>query len=369
MLTSLSSKPASGRLREQRRATGEGVIILVKTIGKQWKLWIGIIISVVALVLALRGIDLERMVEDLAQARYVYLVPAGASLLLYLVARSIRWRLLLGSEVSLLRCFWVTNVGYLVSNVLPFRLGDPARAVAIGLDGKVKVSTALSTVVVERVLDMLLVVVLLAITLPFVEQSGWLLGAGVVAGAAAVVASTALILLALRPDWVRRLARWCLDRLLRLNSERWMSTLEGLLDGLSALRSARRLAGLLLWSVVSWVFVVGYYWGMLWAFVEHPPLAAGSFLTCAIGLGMALPAAPGAVGVFESFARYALELPFGMPEERATAVAFVSHAYQYVLASLLGLIGLAQLGLSLARLRTDAAALGKEDWEQIGEET
>jgi uncharacterized membrane protein YbhN (UPF0104 family) len=183
-----------------------------------------------------------------------------------------------------------------------------------------------------------------------------------------VVALVALILLALRPDWVRHLARWCLDRIPPLNTERWMSVLDGLLDGLSALRSARRLAGLLLWSVVSWIFVVGYYWGMLWAFAEHPPLVMGSFLTCAIGFGMALPAAPGAVGVFESFARYALELPFGMPEERATAVAFVSHAYQYVLASLLGLIGLAQLGLSLARLRTDAAALEGEDRERAGEE-
>jgi uncharacterized protein (TIRG00374 family) len=324
---------------------------------KRWQLWIVLAISLAALVLALLGIDLRLVAEKLAEAEYVYLIPAAASLLAYLVARSIRWRLLLGPEVSLLRCFWVTNVGYLASNVLPFRLGDPARAVAVGVDGKAKVSAALSTVVVERVLDMLMVVLLLAVTLPFVREAGWLQSTGALAGVAALVALAALILVALRPGWVRRLARWFLARVRWLDPGRWLPIVDGLLDGLAALRSARRLAGLLVWSVVTWVFVVGYYWAMLWAFLDRPPLVQGSFLSCAIGLGMAVPAAPGAMGVFELVARYALELPFGVSEEQAVAVAFVSHAFQYVLANLLGLIGLARLGLSLGRLKADAAAV------------
>jgi uncharacterized protein (TIRG00374 family) len=332
---------------------------------KRWQLWVGLAISVVALVLALLGIDLHEAVESLAGARYVYLIPAGLSLLAYLIVRSIRWQVMFRSDVDFRRCFWITNIGYLVSNVLPFRLGDPARAVAIGLDGeaggKAKVSTALSTVVVERVLDMLMVVLLLAVTLPFVERAGWLQSAGVAAGIAGVIALSAMIVLALRPDWVQRLARWFLARMKRLNAERWLGVLDGLLDGLVALRSPRRLGALFAWSILTWVFVVGYYWAMLWAFLDRPPLLQGSFLTCAIGLGMAVPAAPGAMGVFEFVARYALELPFGVPEERAVAIAFASHAFQYILSSLLGLIGLAQLGLSLGRLRSDAAALERAD--------
>jgi hypothetical protein len=112
---------------------------------------------------------------------------------------------------------------------------------------------------------------------------------------------------------------------------------------------------------VAWAFVVGYYWAMLWAFLDRPPLTAGSFLTCAIGLGMALPSSPGAMGVFHSVARYALQLPFGVPVERAVVVAFASHTFQYVAVCLLGLIGLAQRNLSLGRLRSDmATALVKE---------
>jgi uncharacterized protein (TIRG00374 family) len=316
---------------------------------------------VAALVLALLGIDPVEIGIAFAQARYIYLVPAGLSLIAYLFVRSVRWRILLGPGVSLARCFWVTNVGYLVSNVFPFRLGDPARAVAIGLDGEAKVSAALSTVVVERVLDMLMVVLLLAASLPFIKEAGLLRDAGVFAALAAVVASAGLLLVALRPDWVRRIAAWTLARVPGLDPQRWLSMLDGLLDGLAALRSPRRLFELLLWSVVTWAFVVGYYWGMLWAFLDRPPLVQGSFLTCAIGLGMAIPAAPGAMGVFEAVARAALEVPFGVSEEQALAVAFGSHAFQYILSTLLGLLGLAQMGLSLKQLRADAATLEEDE--------
>ncbi len=354
---------------------------------KRWQLWVGLAISAAALALALLGIDLREVAANLAKAEYVYLVPAAVALLTYEVARSVRWRLLLGPEVSLARCFWVTSVGYLVSNVLPFRLGDPARAVAIGLEGRVKVSAALSTVVIERVLDMLMVVLMLATTLPFVEQAGWMQGAGVAAGIAAVVALGTMIVLALRPDWVRFVAQWFLARLPRrdsklggwlfsllsrrgkwlllylprLDTKRWLGVLDGLLDGLAALRSPRRLVALLAWSVVTWGLVVGYYWAMLWAFRDRPPLVQGSFLTCAIGLGMAIPSAPGAVGVFHSVAEYALHLPFGVSKEEALTIAFASHAFQYLLSCGLGLIGLARLGLSLGRLRVDATAAAEAE--------
>jgi hypothetical protein len=322
----------------------------------RWQLWLGIVVSVAALALALLGIDPRRVMETLAEAKYVYLLPALVLSLSYLAARSVRWRVLLGPRVSLVRCFWATNIGYLVSNVLPFRLGDPARAVAVGLGGRVKLSTALSSVVVELVLDMLMVVSLLAITLPFVDGAGLLQSIGIAAGGVAVAAIAVLIIIAVRPGWVRLVAQRILARLPRLDSERWLDVLDGLLGGLAALRSPRRFAALLAWSVIAWSLVVGYYWAVLWAFRDRPPLVQGSLLSCAIGLGMALPSAPGAVGVFHSAAKYALQLPFGVPGEEALGIAFAAHALQYVFSSLLGLIGLTRLGLSFHQLRVDAAA-------------
>ena len=85
---------------------------------RQWKLWLGLFISGVALVLALRGIDLPQVAKTLTQAEYIYLLPAAVATVASLAARSVRWRLLLGPGVSFIRSFWITNIGYLVSNVL-----------------------------------------------------------------------------------------------------------------------------------------------------------------------------------------------------------------------------------------------------------
>jgi hypothetical protein len=67
------------------------------------------------------------------------------------------------------------------------------------------------------------------------------------------------------------------------------------------------------------------------------------------------------VGVFHSVARYALQLPFDVPGEKAIVVAFASHAFQYTVMCLLGVIGLVQQNLSLGQLQADATAtLAKE---------
>ena len=204
---------------------------------RRWRLWVGLAVSAAALVLALLGIDLPQVAATFARAEYVYLLPTTAGILVYLLARSVRWRLLLGPGVSLWRCFWVTNIGYLVSNVLPFRLGDPARAVVIGRGGTVSTAAALSTVVVERVLDMLMVVALLAGVAPFLGGTGRTSVAaslrlpGLAAGGAALVASAVLLSLAFRPEWGRRAVRWLLGRVSRVHAERWAQALDGLFEG------------------------------------------------------------------------------------------------------------------------------------------
>ena len=362
---------------------------------RQWKLWLGLVVSAAALVLAVLGIDLRRVVETLAQAEYVYLIPATVAELAYLVCRAVRWRLLLGPQVGLARSFWVTNVGYLVSNVLPFRLGDPARAVVIGRSGRSRfaslhtersrfaslyierVSTvaALSTVVVERVLDMLMVVLLLAGITPFLykgKQSdsfvsgvGSAIGAGLVAGGAALAASAVLLLLAFRPDWGRRAVRRVLGWVPRLDSDRWARAFDGLFEGLAPLRSGRRGLALLAWSVATWAFVVAYYWALMRAFLPQPPALAAPFLVCVVGLGMAIPSSPGAVGVFHAVARYGLTVPFSVPTDQAVTVAFGIHAFQYVTVCLLGLFGLARESISLAWLRSQVA--GVTDTNESGE--
>lgn len=325
------------------------------------KLALGIVISLASLGLAVVGIEWSRVGRVLREADWRFVVASGVALLGALGARAARWRLLLGSRVGLGRAFAVTNIGYLVSNVLPFRLGDPARAVALGLDGAVKVSTALSTVVVERVLDMLTVVALLAVTLPFVGEAGWTRKAGMAGVGLGAAALALLTSVAVWPAWWRGVVDGALERLGWLDRARGLAWFDGLAEGVASLGSPRQAALVVGWSGVIWALTVGYYVGMLGAFIERPSLAAASFLTSATAFGVALPSSPGAVGVFHSVARYALELPFGIAGETAVVVAFASHAVQYVVMCALGLGGLLRQNVSLGELRIRAAMTGLKE--------
>ena len=328
---------------------------------RQGQAWVGLVISGVALVLAVRGIHLREVMDALRQAEYAYFVLAALGLLAYLWARSVRWRILLqygGASIGLERVFWITNIGYLVSNVFPFRLGDPARAVIVGRDRGITIPAALSTVVIERVLDMLMVVAILMGITPFIGGVGNARLAGGVAGGVALCALALMLVLAFRPEWGQTLLRWVLERIPGLEEtsrERWAESLDGLFAGLAALRSGRRSVGLAVWTVITWACVVAFYGALIRAFLPHPPLLAAPFLVCVVGLGMALPSSPGAMGVFQVVARYGLSIPFDIPDGQAVTIAFGVYAFQYILGCLLGIVGLGRESLSLTWLRTQAA--------------
>ena len=165
--------------------------------------------------------------------------------------------------------------------------------------------------------------------------------------------------MAFRPDWGRWTVRRVLELIPRLDGDRWARALDGLFDGLAPLRSGRRALALLAWSLIAWASVVAYYWAFLRAFLPHPPVLAAPFLVCVVGLGMAIPSSPGALGVFHAVARYGLTIPFDVSASQAITIAFAMHTFQYLLGSLLGLVGLWHESLSLGWVRERAAGVEK----------
>ena len=174
---------------------------------------IGVLISAVALYLALRGIQWSKAGEALQEAEYLFLLPALAAMVTSLFLRSVRWRLLFSPEPGLKpgTFFGVLNVGYMVNNILPLQVGDLVRAYLLGeLQGLSK-ARAFSTVVIERVVDVLVLFGLLAILMPFISVPAWAaIPVGVAAGLFLLLGAV-LIGVAGNRHWVRSL----LETLLR----------------------------------------------------------------------------------------------------------------------------------------------------------
>ncbi len=117
------------------------------------RLWIGIGLSLLCLWLALRNVPFADLGRALAQTRYVWLVPAIVLEVLAVAARGRRWEVLLCREGILAEAFWAQGIGYLFTNILPLRLGEPARVIV--LSGRcrlplVQVAASAATGNVER---------------------------------------------------------------------------------------------------------------------------------------------------------------------------------------------------------------------------
>ncbi len=105
------------------------------------------------------------------QANYLWLVPAVAVTVAILLLKGWRWQLLFLPEYHLpfAPVFSALCAGYLVSNVLPARLGELARLVLLVGEQPVSVARTFSTIVIERVLDVLTLLIVFAAILPFLN--------------------------------------------------------------------------------------------------------------------------------------------------------------------------------------------------------
>lgn len=323
---------------------------------KTVQILIGLLISLLALWLAFSGVDVSQVGTALREANYFYLVPAVALVWLGLVFRALSWRVILGGRVPLRRAYDALNEGYLLNNVLPFRLGEFGRAYLISRGTTITAAQALSSVVVERVIDLLMLLTLVLAFLPRLAGLG--VGAGfiVVAGGVGALALAAMLFVARHQDWVLRLARMVLARVPWLPTERTLARLEALLAGLSVLRDTRQALLAAMWSGLAWVAAGLGAWALLLGFVPGASVALGYFVLMAVGLGNAIPSLPGGIGVFEAAAMTALGV-FGVAGNVALSFALIFHLLHLVLTSILGGLALAGEGETIAHLARSAQAL------------
>jgi uncharacterized protein (TIRG00374 family) len=319
----------------------------------QWL--IGLSISVVALTLAFWGTNLAEVAAGLQQANYLYIVPALCMTLIAPMARALSWQAVLGRSVSFKQVFPVINEGYLLNNILPLRLGELARTYLISRrHPSLSVTQALSSILVERMVDLLVVVSLLAAFLPMVMGMVELRNGALVSLLLGVTLLVSLTTVAHQRARVLRLVRWTLARtwLAWLNPAQWEARAEAFLDGLAVLQDVRRSFWVVFWSMVAWVALGLSGWTWLLAFIPHASVEMGFFPLLVVALAGAVPSAPSAAGTFELAAVAALSL-FNV--ERGLAITL--HLLHFGVTCGLGGLALVREGETLAHLAQSAQGL------------
>lgn len=311
---------------------------------------IGVGISVAALILAFWGVQPGRFVQVLRQANYLYLLPGVGLMVLGLVTRALSWRVLLGERVPFGRVFTALNEGYLLNSVLPFRLGELARAYLVGRGQSVTGPDALSSVVMERLIDVLVSLVGLLASLPFVVSPQWAQGVALAAGGGFVLAILGLLM-------VLRFEGLLMGTMERMLGERWASIGESLRAFLLGLRTLTkqpvRLVLAAFWSMMAWMTMWLLIWLLIGMFGHSATWIVPLFTAGVIAFGAAIPSSPGALGVYE-VSMVAGLLVFDYPRESAVGVAIIAHGLHLLISGGIGAIGLARDGESVLALANRA---------------
>jgi uncharacterized protein (TIRG00374 family) len=322
-----------------------------------------IIVSLLALGLLawfLRGANLGAVWIQVRQVRGDLLLVSLAATAFSFVARTIRWRYLLApiAPTQFRTVFRTTVIGFGALGLLPVRVGDLVRPYLLARQERLPASSALATVVMERVLDLIAVLALLAIYVwGFGVDSSLpprlLRPIEVSAAVAAALSAAGLAImwvLATHPERVGLLAS-AIARVLpgRLSGRvgRLASTFS---SGFAAARDLRALVMALVWSFPVWLAISAQVWAVTIAFEIDMPYAGTFLLQSLLVIGVAMPT-PGGVGSFHEAYRIGVTTFFSASNDRAIAAAIVAHAISFVPPVLVGIVFMAQDGLSIGGLK------------------
>jgi uncharacterized protein (TIRG00374 family) len=321
---------------------------------KKWQFWLGLLISLVFVYWAVRGLDWVSFWQAVQSAEYGWLIPGVAVYLVGLWVRAWRWHYLLRpiKPIPTRRMFPVVCIGYMGNNIYPARAGEVLRAVILKRKEGVPVSASLATVIVERIFDGVVMLSFVFLNLPELARinsdsgfvgdiqtlSVW--GAGIFAFALVV-----FLLAAMFPRVTAQLGSWFIQHLLpgRLH-EKADGIMNKFLDGLASLRSPLNVLMVFLSSLVIWLLETGKYWFVMHAFNFSVPFFALMLMNGIVNLATTFPSAPGYVGTFDA-PGIAVLIAYGVDKAAATGYTLVLHIALWFVPTALGAYYLAREGI------------------------
>jgi hypothetical protein len=288
-------------------------------------------ISALFAYLAVKDVRFSEMGSALTESNYWWLVPAFLLLALAIFVRALRWRLLFAPETRppLQATTEATLVGYFFNNILPLRAGEVVRIAYLYRRAGTSRAETTGTIVIERTYDVLVLVVLLLVTLPWLPHLTWFRTAAALAVVLGVACLAMVVVLAIYRDRPLRFLFRPLARLPFFSLGTVERAAMNFAQGLGGLRRPRLALAAFFWGVVSWLLTALSFWSLMRGFDLGLSPLAGLLVAIAIGLGMILPSSPAAVGVFEAAALVVLRA-YGIPNAQALAYALVLHALNFV---------------------------------------
>lgn len=308
-----------------------------------------LIVSALFLWLALRDVPLEEIWTSIREANMLWILVAIAFGIIGLWTRGIRWRGLLNGRISQVDAFYILSIG-MTLNQLPMRAGEIARSVLTTRSG-VPFFTAATSIVVERLLDTLYVVIVLALALTQVPDAPpTITQAATLFGIAGVVALGVLLVFARRPQYARNTLAF-FERLIPLLKRLPLQGLmENILEGIQPLARWRSAAHAIIWTFISWATSLAAFYALTLALGVESQRELVTLLSITMAsFAIALPVTVASIGPFEGAVRLSAQA-VGLSSAIGVTLGFVFHGVFILYVAIPGVIGLLRMGVSLGEL-------------------
>jgi len=329
-----------------------------------WRGALGVVISAAFLYYAFSQVDLAQALEKARQANYWLLAASALTATGTFPLRARRWRSILDPVAPKLPFgpLWRSvSIGQMVTNVVPLRAGELARAFALTRQiPLVSFATSLASVAVDRVFDSMVTMLLLAAGVVLahfpasttigkysLNHAAWLVVAG------SLVLLAAFYALVFFPETLIRLFELVVRRVSATVERRGGEMLRRFAEGLSVLRAPRHFAAVTWWTILHWLLQPVAFWLALLALDIHVPFAATLVLQGIIVILVAIPSAPGFFGPFEFGAKVALGL-YGVSTSDALTWAILFHLASFIPITLIGAYYFVRMGVHLGEINSAA---------------
>lgn len=317
-------------------------------------------LTVVLVAVFLRNADLHRVWAVMRTANPVLVGVGVVCVFLSYVLRAVRWQVMLAplGPTRFSVALRATTIGFAASFILPARAGEVLRPWLLARREGFDASAVFATIIVERMLDLVTVLTLLAVFLLAFDPGlsamdpavfATVRAGGLAAAGAAVVGLGVLFAFASRPELLARsvaAATAWLPATLRNTITGMAAAFAG---GLAVVREPSHLARALAWSFVLWLLIAAQTWIVSVALGVNMPPSGSLLLIALLVVGVAVPT-PGAVGGFHEAYRIGATSFFGADNDHAVSAAIVLHAVGFVPTLIAGAVLMAQEGLTLSGL-------------------
>ena len=296
---------------------------------------IGLVITAAALYYTLRNVSFDDLANSFKTVDYIYIVPAVAIMMLSYLFRAFRWKILMApmKKVPVTGLFSPLMVGFM-ANILPARAGEFIRAYLLGKKYNIPFSGAFASIVVERLFDVVALLLMFAWILVFnaeifatdVTLSGISLETLAIRfGELSVVLVTALVgfiyMMVTHKEKLMKFIHWFTRHL----PEKWQDKIEYLVEefsvGCQVVKDPLALFKITFYTVLVWGAIVATYYPFYLAYdLSNKSIESMVVVTVLVCVFIVVLPTPAFLGSFNM--AILVGLHDIMQEQEVTAVSF-----------------------------------------------